>query len=212
MNSIIRISCGIVSCYLLTGDTGNILIDSGNPGDAEKIVSALNGTPISLILLTHGHTDHCGSAAELHKRLKAPVAMHEADAELLENPNARKLYSHTLLGRILAKASASTMENGKVEPFTPGVLVDNGFDLKPYGVAAHIIALPGHTKGSVGIITDEGDMIVGDAAFHMIKPTSARIYEDRAQMEKSVEKMKAICKGLLYVGHGKAIKPVDIRD
>lgn len=212
MTSIKRIPCGIVNCYLLSGDTGSIVIDTGNPGDADRIVMALNGTPISLILLTHGHTDHCGAAAELHERLKAPVAMHEADVELVENPSARKLYGHTPLGRILAKASASTMENGKVKPFVPDVLLNDGFDLTPYGVAAHVVALPGHTKGSVGVLTDEGDMFVGDAAFHMLRPTSARIYEDRTQMEKSVEKIKSLCKGLLYVGHGKAIKTEDIHE
>lgn len=212
MTSIKRIPCGIVNCYLLTGDTGSILIDTGNPGDADKIEKALNGTPISLILLTHGHTDHCGAAAELHERLKAPIAMHEADVELIENPNVRKLYGHTFLGHILAKASASTMENGKVKPFAPDVLVDDGFSLKPYGVSAHIVTLSGHTKGSIGILTDEGNMIVGDAAFHMLRPTSARIYEDRAQMEKSVEKMKNLCNGLLYVGHGRAIRPMDIHE
>lgn len=212
MSTIARIPCGIVNCYLLRGDTGSILIDTGNPNDADRITVALNGTAINLILLTHGHTDHCGAAAELRERLKAPIAMSEADVELIANPNARKLYGHTLLGRVLAKASATTMENGKVKPFKPDVTVDDGFVLTPYGVTARVIALPGHTKGSVGVLTEQGDMLVGDAAFHMLRPTSARIYEDREQMEESMEKIKSICKGSIYVGHGKAIKPTDIHE
>lgn len=205
-----RISCGIVNCYLLKGERGAVLLDAGNANDCDRIVRAIGNTPINLILLTHGHTDHIGAAAELSEKFNVPIAMHEADVPLITAPSARKLYGHTFLGRILASASESTMSHAKVKPFEPKLLVDEGFDLESYGVNAHVVALPGHTAGSVGVVTNTGDMIVGDAAFHMLRPTSARLYEDRATMEKSVEKIKRLCSGRIYVGHGSPMKAAAI--
>jgi hydroxyacylglutathione hydrolase len=39
---------------------------------------------ISLIILTHSHIDHYGSAEELKTKKGAPIAIHRADAEYLK--------------------------------------------------------------------------------------------------------------------------------
>lgn len=205
MCTVQRIACGIVSCYLVSGKDGNILIDTCNASDEDSIFEALKGANVKLILLTHGHTDHCGAAAGLSKRLNAPIAMHEADVELIAHPDARALYAHTPLGRVMAKTSKRTMAGMTVPPFQPDLLVEDGFDLSPYGVSARVVALPGHTLGSVGVLTERGDMVVGDAASHMIRPTGARIYEDRQRMEESLGVIKRLCTGLVYVGHGSPV-------
>ena len=202
MTQIKRIPCGIVNCYLLSGDGGSVLVDACNPGMGETILSAIEGADVKLILLTHGHSDHIGSAAYLREKLQAPIAMHAADVELITNPGARQLYGHTLLGRALARASATTMENAGIPPFEPDVLLSDGDDLSRYGVRADMIALPGHTAGSIGVLTEERDLIAGDAACHMLRPTVARIYEDRAAMEQSIAKMRQRGVQRLYVGHG----------
>lgn len=207
MVTIRRVSCGIVNCYLLSGESGSVLIDAGNPNCGKMILRKLGDIKVSLILLTHGHSDHIGSAADLSEKLHAPIAMNQADVPLITEPCSCKLHGHTALGRILAGASEATMKNASVAPFTPEVLVDEGFELSSYGISAHVIALPGHTAGSIGVLTDAGDVIVGDAAFHMFRPTGARIYEDREAMEASVAKIKRLCTGRIYVGHGGPIKP-----
>jgi glyoxylase-like metal-dependent hydrolase (beta-lactamase superfamily II) len=43
----------------------------------------MEGTKPKYILLTHNHHDHIGVLAELHDRLKTPVAAHEADMKRL---------------------------------------------------------------------------------------------------------------------------------
>lgn len=210
MCTVQRISCGFVNCYLLMDDAGAILIDTANPHCSDLILRQLGNVSVNLIVLTHGHSDHVGSAAELSQKLHAPVAMHEADTPLITAPASRKLQGHTLLGRVLAGASQSVMAKTRVSPFVLTVPVDEGFDLSAYGVRAHVVALPGHTAGSIGVLTNTGDIIVGDAAFHMLRPTGARIYEDRKEMEASVEKIRRLCTGSIYVGHGNPIRAVDL--
>lgn len=61
-------------------------MDTGNPGRPDRILARLAECGVApgdmrLILLTHGHVDHFGSAAELCERTGAPVAIHALDAE-----------------------------------------------------------------------------------------------------------------------------------
>ena len=71
----------IVIC-LKTGDS--VLIDA--PAEASTIIDRLKGTNPKYILLTHNHQDHTGALAELHSRLKVPLATHALDAPGLPSP------------------------------------------------------------------------------------------------------------------------------
>jgi len=68
----------IVIC-LKTRDSA--LIDT--PAEASTIMNRLTGTNPRYILLTHDHMDHIGALAELHSRLKVPLAVHTLDARNL---------------------------------------------------------------------------------------------------------------------------------
>ena len=74
-----------VNVFLIRGHLGDVLVDAGPPGKAERILARLQergvaADDIRLILITHGHTDHFGSAAELRRRTGAPLAVHRVDA------------------------------------------------------------------------------------------------------------------------------------
>ena len=62
----------------------SVLIDT--PADASKIMDRLKGTNPKYILLTHNHMDHLGALAELHSKLKVPLAAHALDAGNLPSP------------------------------------------------------------------------------------------------------------------------------
>lgn len=68
------------NCYIIVcRDTADsVLIDA--PGEAGKILDALNGTTPGLILLTHGHMDHTGALEDLHSGLQVPLTAHAADS------------------------------------------------------------------------------------------------------------------------------------
>src|ERR1700742_4116460 len=64
--------------YAWRDDDSVTLIDTGAPGSGTEILSAVPG--VDRIVLTHGHSDHTGSAAELHSATGAPVLAGAGDA------------------------------------------------------------------------------------------------------------------------------------
>jgi len=71
----------IVIC-LKTRDS--LLIDT--PAEASTIMDRLKGTNPKYILLTHNHMDHLLALAELHSKLKVPLAAHTLDTGNLPSP------------------------------------------------------------------------------------------------------------------------------
>lgn len=70
------------NCYILEDESTHqaAVIDPG--GDAPRLLSALKGADVRYILLTHGHYDHTGAAAELAAAFpEAKVCIHRQDYE-----------------------------------------------------------------------------------------------------------------------------------
>src|ERR1700747_512573 len=90
-----EVPLGFVNAYLL--DTGDALalIDTGIPGSSPKIVEAaraIGNEPAALrhILVTHCHSDHSGSLAEMKRLTGAPATMHPTDAEMVRAGKAMR--------------------------------------------------------------------------------------------------------------------------
>lgn len=84
---VVPLALSISNAYLLLGEHP-VLVDAGVPGEETRLLEALGAhgvTPedLSLIALTHGHTDHTGSVNGV-AAAGAPVAIGAADAGLLE--------------------------------------------------------------------------------------------------------------------------------
>ena len=70
------------NCYILEDEASHeaAVIDPG--GDAPEIIEALEGSKLRYILLTHGHYDHVGGAAELERAFpEAALYIHQRDLE-----------------------------------------------------------------------------------------------------------------------------------
>ena len=85
----------------------------------------------------------------------------------------------------------------------PDIWLCDGQSLAEYGINAKVAALPGHTRGSIGIVTGDGDFFVGDAAFNILRPSGSLVYENRALMEQSLDVILRSGAKMLYPGHGK---------
>lgn len=77
-----------VGQYFLRNASGLVMIDAGNSGaemqnynlPALRSLGLGSGTPLHGILVTHGHGDHDGGAAELKASTGAPIYLGSADA------------------------------------------------------------------------------------------------------------------------------------
>jgi glyoxylase-like metal-dependent hydrolase (beta-lactamase superfamily II) len=87
--------------------------------------------------------------------------------------------------------------------FSPDIFLQDGQSLQEYGLNARVIHLPGHTKGSIGILTDQGDLFAGDTLVNRKKPETAAIIENQTDLEKSIEKLRKLNIRMVYPGHGK---------
>jgi glyoxylase-like metal-dependent hydrolase (beta-lactamase superfamily II) len=181
-----------------------VLVDTARTQFRNKILDACQNKNVRLIVLTHGHIDHAQNAAFLSEKLNAPIAMHQADYELSKNNLLEPLSAHRLLGKMVLALSAKAFKNDAIPSFIPSTYLKDGDTLSEYGVSAKIIELPGHTKGSIGLLA-ENAIIVGDALMNFVRPSLSLLYGDLEMVKKSADKLKPL-NGMIYFGHGKPVK------
>lgn len=171
---LIRIKGAISNCYLLMGERP-VLVDTGAPGDLKHILAALkdNGVEpkqLALILLTHGHSDHAGCAAELKRRSGAQVAIHAGDAALVRTGRNGMIVVQDWLGRVLRP-----YVDEEFEAFEPDLVFAEGIALESYGLRGRVLPTPGHTAGSVSVVLANGEALIGDVLRgSLVWPNKAR--------------------------------------
>jgi len=197
---------GTVNCYLIETNTGYILIDTGCSNkrtELEKELETAGCKPdhLKLIVLTHGDFDHTGNAAYLREKFGAKIVMHNDDSGMVER---RNMFWNRRKGNILLGMIARILFRfGKKERFKPDLYIDEGYDLSKYGFDAKILYIPGHSKGSIGILTADGDLFCGDLFENKDKPVLNSIMDDLTAANASVEKLGKLKINTVYPGHGK---------
>jgi len=196
---------GQVNCYLIQAAVGHILIDTGGANARRALREQLAGAgcvpgALQLVLLTHGDFDHIGNAAYLRAAFGARIAMHRNDAGMAERGdmfvNRRQ---PNWLGRALVPGRTGF---GAAERFTPDILLTEGYDLTPYGLEARVVSLPGHSQGSIGILTARGELFCGDLLENIKEPTPNTMADDAPVLQASVSRLEALRIGVVYPGHG----------
>lgn len=71
-----------------------------------------------------------------------------------------------------------------------------------YGCDARAISLPGHSRGSIGILTRNGDLFCGDLLENQTRPALNGIMDDIEAGRASIEKLKGLNVKTVYPGHG----------
>ncbi len=198
-----RLVSGNVNCYIVTNRDKAILIDTGRKKYREKILEKCKEYHVSLIVLTHGHMDHCQNAAYLANDLHIPVAMNEKDINMIPDNRKQRMSAKTFLGRIVLSVSLSSFEKDTLDVFEPAIYLKNGDTLNEYGVDAKVVELPGHTNGSIGLEIEGDKLFVGDALMNMFYPTVSMLYVDEQEMLSSAKYISELGEKTIYFGHGK---------
>lgn len=154
-------------------------------------------------MITHGDFDHTGNAACLRKAFGTKIAMHRDDLGMTERgdmlSNRKK---SSVLSRIMAPVAPFLFGFGKPSRFAPDILLHDGDDLTGYGFDARVLSLPGHSQGSIGILTADGDLFCGDLLDNTVKPALSDIMDDPAAGKASVKKLAGRKINTVYPGHG----------
>lgn len=74
-----RIKCGNGNCCIIEQNNNAILVDTGKIEFQNQIQDSINKFSIKLIVLTHGHFDHCENAGYFSRLFNVPIAMNKKD-------------------------------------------------------------------------------------------------------------------------------------
>ncbi|MDF2997359.1 MAG: putative Zn-dependent hydrolase [Xanthobacteraceae bacterium] len=167
------------------------VIDPG--GDLPNILAALEELEVTpeKIVLTHGHIDHAGGAAELAETLNVPIeGPNEADKFLLDN--------------LVADGERTGIPGRAV---TPGRWLNEGDSVDIAGLAFEVLQVPGHTPGHIVLVNKDNFIaIVGDTLFQRSVGRSDFPYGDGDLLIKGI-KAKLLTLGDAFTilpGHGNA--------
>jgi glyoxylase-like metal-dependent hydrolase (beta-lactamase superfamily II) len=202
-----RIEVGDTNCYLLVGEDGAVLFDTGPPGSTAAVTAAaekagVRPADVRLILISHGHLDHYGAVSGVKAWCDAPVAAHrEAPAFSRDRRNALPP-AQTLRGSVFRWLYLLLSPLAKVAPLEADILMDDETELAPHGVQARVLHLPGHSPGSLAVITSDGDAFVGDLFVNYSVPSQPIYLSDRDAWQHSYERLLALSPRMVYVGHG----------
>jgi glyoxylase-like metal-dependent hydrolase (beta-lactamase superfamily II) len=197
---------GSVNCCLIETSTRYILIDTGCAKRRTDLVKELESAGcepgnLQVIVLTHGDFDHSGNAAYLRKKFGARIVMHRDDSGTVEHGN---MFWNRGKSNILIRTIAPIFFRfGKSERFEAGAFIEDGEDLSDNGFDARVVQIPGHSKGSIGILTSGGDPFCGDLLENKHKPKLNSLMDDLTTANTSVEKLSKVSTRMVYPGHGK---------
>jgi glyoxylase-like metal-dependent hydrolase (beta-lactamase superfamily II) len=197
-----------VNCYLVQTGAGFVLIDTGSPdrhGVLERKLENAHCLPgdLNLIVITHGDFDHIGNAAYIRDRFGARIGMHRDDVGMAQQGNMFSNRTRTnIITRALAPLIPFLFGYGRSKRFTPDVLLEDGSDLSDFGLDARVLSIPGHSKGSLAILTSGGDLFCGDLFENTSGPALNSIMDDLVAAEQSLESLKGLHIRTVYPGHG----------
>jgi len=197
---------GSVNCYLIETSRGYVLIDTGPSSRRSELDSALARAGcmpgnLQLIAITHGDFDHIGNAAYLRSRFDAKIAMHVGDSGMAERGDM--FWNRQSGGRLFRAIAPILFRFSKTDRFEADVYIEDDCDLSGFGFNAQAIRIPGHSTGSIGILTADGDLFCGDLLENNDAPALNSIMDDLVAARASVDKLKSLEIRTVYPGHGK---------
>ena len=186
-----EIKYGTTNTYLIKGEKGSILFDTGWAGTLAAFCHAIGQAgekvqDINFILISHYHPDHMGIAQEI-ANMGPVICAADIQKEFIHSSD-----------RILSKDKNASFVPVKDEEIRIFKLDESRVFLKGLGIDGCIIATPGHTDDSISLMLDSGELFVGD-----LNPLYELELHRGSRIEETWNKLLAMKPKKVYYGHAR---------
>lgn len=177
------------NCYLVYDENTKeaMIVDPG--GEGKKIMSEVIRLQLEIkyIVNTHGHVDHIAANGEVKDATKAPLLIHEDDANMLTNAN------HNLSAYVGPSISKPSSDK----------LLKDGDTLVIGEKEIKVIHTPGHTPGGICLLCDKV-LLSGDTLFQFSVGRSDLPGGSHKQLINSIKTRLLVLEDdvVVYPGHG----------
>ncbi|MCK5005017.1 MAG: MBL fold metallo-hydrolase [Candidatus Aminicenantes bacterium] len=139
-----------VNCYLVYSKESKkcFILDPGD--ESERIIKIIRDIQLipEAVILTHAHMDHCGGVSLILSEFDIPLMMHEKELPVLRS-DINKEFSAAL---------------GLSIPDAPDRYIAEGDEIGADDLKIRVIHTPGHTPGSICLMTGN-HLFTGDTLF-----------------------------------------------
>lgn len=177
--------------YIIEGERGKILFDTGWAGTFPAFCKALGDAHISAqkidyVLISHFHPDHMGIAQEIAS-LGPTIVVVDVQQPFIHSSD-----------HIFEKEKKTHFLPINEEEIKIISTEESRLFLQEVGIHGEIIYTPGHSEDSISLWLDEGSLFVGD-----LNPLYELEMHKGTQIEESWKKLLALKPEKVYYGHAR---------
>ena len=191
---IYQIRTGLPGCnvYLVKGSNKNVLIDTSTAVHYDSVKDSLKSiglrpSDIHLVILTHEHYDHIGSATHFFKT--SLIAAHSLAANKIE---------------LQDKLTTLQYKDALAKPFHVHIWLEDSIVIDLGNYQLETIYSPGHTSGCISIYERNKKLLFsGDTLFTGGSVSDIRASGNASDYYNSLRRLSLLKVERLYPGHGK---------
>jgi len=189
---------------LITGEEGDVLVDTGHPEDVAETLRLIAGAgvdpaSIRLIVNTHCHWDHCGGNEAIQAVSGAEVMMSDKTAALFQQNDRQALWLDYF--------------GVEMEMVTADHVCHDGDEIELAGLPFRVIAAPGHAPDAIALFQPAHRLLIcadallenGDCGILNTAVHGPHILDEAIA---TVEKFAQLDAAIALPGHGNLIGDV----
>jgi len=219
----------VVNSYLVRGDDGCLLVDTG--WDADETLNSVkkgladigaNLGDISKMVITHTHPDHYGLAGKLRELCQAEIAMHSLEIDLIQKNDIEAFIRQRveqglsngvtvdMVAEVLSEMQTTHPEFiQSVAPVLPDIVLHGGETISVGSFTLTVLWAPGHSVGQICLYEpNQGILFSADHILPAAVPDVGIVLEPDSVPNplgdylNSLNEMKQLKVNLILPGHG----------